>query len=440
MRNLTAIVLSLILASGLPAAEQEKTRLSTEALLDLVQRQTLKYFWDAAEPSSGMAYERVHPGSARRSRAVATGGSGFGLMALLVGVERGFLDRASVVERLTRIVGFLEKADRFHGAWPHWLNGRTGKVIPFGRKDNGADLVETAYLAQGLLTVRQYLATGDEREQKLAGRIDRLWRGIEWDWFRRDNQHVLYWHWSPAFGWEMNHQVRGYNECLITYVLAASSPTHAIPATVYHQGWARNGRITRKPQGKGVFLALKHNGAGEKGGPLFWAHYSFLGLDPRGLKDRYAGDYGQHNRNHTLLNRQHCIENPKNYKGYGEKCWGLTASYSVRFYAAHSPDRDLGVISPTAALSSYPYTPKEAQQALEYFYYDRGSTLWGPYGFYDAFSEQHNWTSDGYLAIDQGPIIVMIENHRSGLLWRLFMSCPEVKKGLKKLGFTNPRY
>jgi hypothetical protein len=444
MRTRTTIVLSLVLALGTAvggvAAKQAQPRLSEASLLNLVQKQTFRYFWDGAEPHSGMAYERRHVGRSstrKRDQAVATGGSGFGLMALLVGVERGFVSREAAVERLHQIVGFLERADRFHGAWPHWLNGRTGKVIPFSAKDNGADLVETSYMAQGLLAVRQYLSTGTEREQLLAGRIDKLWRGIEWNWFRQGDQNVLYWHWSPTFGWAMNHQVRGYNECMITYIMAASSPTHSIPAAVYHEGWARKGSIVRKEKGQGLSLSLKHDGAGEKGGPLFWAHYSYLGLDPRGLKDRYA-DYGEHNRTHTLLNRKHCIDNPRKYKGYGENCWGLTASYSVRFYAAHSPHRDLGVISPTAALSSFPYAPKPALQALEHFYYDLGEKLWGPYGFYDAFSEHSNWTSDGYLAIDQGPIIVMIENHRTGLLWTLFMSCPEVKKGLKKLGFTSP--
>jgi hypothetical protein len=289
-----------------------------------------------------------------------------------------------------------------------------------------------------LLTVRQYLAGGEGAERALAERIDRLWREIEWDWFRQGGQRVLYWHWSPRFGWELNHAVRGYNECLITYVLAASSPTHGVPAEVYHEGWARDGRMARRAEPGAMGLALNHDGAGDQGGPLFWAHYSFLGLDPRGLKDRYA-DYWEHNRTHTLLNRRHCVENPRGYRGYGKKCWGLTASYSIDFYAAHSPEHDLGVISPTAALGSFPYTPEFSMEALEHFYHDLGDELWGPYGFFDAFSREANWTSAGYLAIDQGPIVVMIENHRSGRLWELFMSCPEVQAGLTALGFSSSR-
>jgi len=415
---------------------QEK--LSKEALMTKVQQQTFQYFWDGAEPFSGMALERIHVGDVKPGRdkyVVTSGGSGFGVMALLVGIERSFISREAGLERLDKIVGFLEKADRYHGVWAHWLNGRTGKTVPFSPKDNGADLVETAYLVQGLLAVRQYFAEGNAAEKALARRIDTLWREVQWDWFRQGDQNVLYWHWSPQFGWEMNHQIRGYNECLITYILAAASPTHSIPAQVYHQGWARNGKIVQNTEGSNLPLSLKHNGADHRGGPLFWAHYSYLGLDPRGLKDRYA-DYWLHNKNHTLLNRKHCVDNPQKFEGYGADCWGLTASYSVKFYDAHSPQRDRGVISPTAALSSFPYTPDYSMAVLEHLYHDLGDKLWGPYGFYDAFSEQENWYPKKYLAIDQGPIIVMIENHRSALLWDLFMSCPEVQQGLKKLGFT----
>jgi hypothetical protein len=290
---------------------------------------------------------------------------------------------------------------------------------------------------QGLLCVHQYFKDGNEAEKQLAADIDTLWREVEWSWFRQEGQDVLTWHWSPGYGWEMNVPVEGYNECLITYVMAASSPTYNVPAEVYHKGWARNGDIVSTQGGRyGYQLTLKHNGAEEYGGPLFWSHYSFLGLNPHHLKDQYA-DYWQHNVNHTLINRQWCIENPKSYKGYGENCWGLTASYSPRFYGAHAPGKnDLGVISPTAALSSFPYTPEYSMQTLKHFYYDLGDKIWGKYGFYDAFSEQHNWYPEHYLAIDQGPVVVMIENYRSGLLWNLFMSCPEVQQGLSKLGFS----
>ena len=162
-----------------------------------------------------------------------------------------------------------------------------------------------------------------------------------------------------------------------------------------------------------------------------------LGVDPRQLKDEYA-DYWQQNRNHVLINRKHCLLNPKNYKGYGENCWGLTASDNRTGYAAHSPTEDLGVITPTAALASFPYTPEYSMKALRHFYDDLGNKIWSPYGFTDAFNQTENWYGTSHLAIDQGPIIVMIENYRSGLLWKLFMGIEEIQQGLKKLGFESP--
>jgi len=422
------------------ASLEQKEKISDDSLFTLVQYKTFQYFWDGAEPTSGAARERFHVDDDypdHDKHIVTTGGTGFGVMAILVGIERNFITRQEGVKRFNKLIGFLEKADRFHGAWPHWMNGETGKVKPFGANDNGGDLVETAFLAQGLLCVRQYFKDGNEEERALAARADELWKGIEWDWYRNGGKNVLYWHWSPDKQWIMNFALEGYNECLITYVLAASSPTHAIPAVAYHEGWARGGEIKNDSthQQYGYHLDLRHNGAPQFGGPLFWSHYSYLGLDPRKLKDRYA-DYWTHNVNHTLINRQYCIENPKHYKDYGENSWGLTAGYSVKFYAAHSPTEDLGVITPTAALSSFPYTPEYSMQAMKHFYFDLGDKIFGPYGFYDGFSVEFDWYKPWYLAIDQGPIVVMMENQRTGLLWDLFMSCPEVSKGLDELGFT----
>ncbi|MEY3050590.1 MAG: hypothetical protein RLY31_375 [Bacteroidota bacterium] len=412
--------------------------LSDDSLFTLVQERTFRYFWDGAEPVSGMARERIHldgvyPDDDRDI--VTSGGSGFGIMAILVGIHRGFITRQEGRERLERMVGWLERADRFHGMYPHWLDGPSGKVKPFSRYDDGGDLVESAFLFQGLLCARQYFQAGDPAEQALAARMDTLWRAAEWDFHRGpDQENVLFWHWSPKHGWKMDFRISGWNECLIAYVLAAASPTHSVPAEVYHQGWARGGAIRGEAAPYGLTLALRHNGAEVDGGPLFWAHYSFTGLDPRGLKDQYA-DYWEHNRHHALSNYRHCVENPGRFAGYGPACWGLTASYSTRFYAAHRPGEDLGVVSPTAALSSFPYTPTESMAAMRYFYDTLGGSLMGPYGFYDAFSQHVDWFPRRYLAIDQGPILVMMENHRTGLLWNLFTSCPEIRRGLATLGF-----
>jgi hypothetical protein len=421
-----------------PEAETT-TVLTDDSLMTLTQYRTFQYFWDGAEPTSAGARERYHSDDIypeNDKHVITSGGTGFGVMAILVGIERGFITRQQGLERLTKLVNWLETSDRFHGVWPHWWNGETGKVKPFSPKDDGGDLVETSYLLQGLICVRQYFKDGNEQEKALGAKIDKLWKEVEFDWHRQNNKNVLYWHWSPKNQWAMNFAVEGYNECLIMYVLAAGSPTHGVPAEVYHQGWARNGGMKNDSTHSqyGYHLDLKHNGAQQYGGPLFWSHYSFLGLDPRKLKDRYA-DYWTHNKNHTLINRQYCIENPLKHKGYGENSWGLTASYSIEGYAAHSPTEDKGVISPTAALSSMPYTPEESKKVMRYIYENLGDKVFGEFGPYDGYSETHNWYPQRYLAIDQGPIVVMMENYRSGLLWELFMSAPEVQTGLDKLGF-----
>lgn len=412
---------------------QIRQHLSDSALLDLVQKQTFRYFWDFAHPVSGMARERSNKSFDYGDEVVTTGGTGFGVMAIVVATERGWITRDAAVDRLLKMIDFLRKADSYHGIYPHWLNGATGKTIPFSRKDDGGDIVETSFLFEGLLTARQYFQRNTPKEEELRNKINWTWKEAEWNWYTQDGRNVLYWHWSPNNGWSMNHEIRGYNECLITYILSASSPTYAIPPSVYHRGWA-NGSYFRNDRS---FFGIKLPLGMDYGGPLFFTHYSFLGLDPRGLKDHYA-DYWEQNKNHTLINRAYCIQNPKGFKGYGANSWGLTASDTYNGYDAHSPENDHGTITPTAALSAFPYTPEYSMQALKYFYYQLGNKIWSEYGFTDAFNETQQWYAKSHLAIDQGPIVGMIENYRSGLLWDLFMSCPEVQAGLKKLDFTSP--
>ena len=402
---------------------------SDSALVQLTQQQTFKYFWDFGHPVSGLARERNTSGDL-----VTSGGSGFGVMAILTGIHRGFITRAQGFARVQTMVSFLKNtAQRFHGAYPHWLNGATGVVIPFSTKDNGADLVETSYLIQGLLCARQYFNGSDAAETTLRADINSIWQGVEWNWFRKNNENVLYWHWSPNYMWDINMQIKGWNECLITYALAASSPTYPIPKIVYDNGWASNGGIKTNRNHYGYPLPMGPS----FGGPLFFAHYSFLGINPFGLTDAYA-NYQTQVVNHTKINYEYVKANPKGYYGYSDQNWGLTASDIPNSYSASSPTNDSGVIAPTAALSSFPYTPTESMKALKFFYYKLGDKLWGEYGFKDAFSLHEPWFASSYLAIDQGPIIVMMENYRSGLLWNLFMSCPEVKTGMTTLGFQSP--
>lgn len=409
--------------------------LTDEEILDLTQQETFKYFWDFAGSNSGAAKERYHPNDPSNSQNVVTvGGSGFGLMAILVGIERGYISQSEGVTRLTQILNFFESADRFHGAWPHWLDGGTGNVIPFSSQDDGGDIVETAFLVQGLICVKEYFEGGTTEEDALAAKADALWKGVEWNWYT-NNENKLLWHWSPNNGFAINLELKGYNETLLAFIFGAASPDHTMPSEAYHQGWASSGNIVSSATQYNIPLILDHAGTGT--GPLFWAHYSYLGLDPSNLSDQYA-NYWDLNVNHTRINYQYCVDNPSNYVSYGQDCWGLTSSYTRNAdgsvgYSAHDPENDTGVISPTAAVSSIPYTPAQSLAAMHFFY---ENDLMGPAGFYDAFSPQYSWVTERYLAIDQGPQIIMIENYRTGLLWNLFMQNEDVQNGLDTLGFT----
>ena len=434
---LVALILSVSVSMGQSQVAEPplviKKGMTDSALLDLVQRQTIRYFWDFAHPVSGMARERSNVAFNYGNEVVTTGGTGFGIMALITGVHRQWLPRDSVAKHLLKMVNFLLKADSYHGVFAHWLNGETGKTIKFSRKDDGADLVETSFLIQGLLCARAYFTGNDKVETELRNRIGWLWNDIEWNWFTKGGEDVLYWHWSPNNGWAMDFPLRGYNETLITYILAASGTRYLVPASVYHKGWAMSNFFFNGKKFFGYTLPLGF----DYGGPLFFSQYSYLALNPKGLKDRYA-DYWEQNRNQSLINHAYCVDNPKKFKGYANNCWGLSASDDYKGYDAHSPTNDNGTISPTAALSAFPYTPDLSMKALRHFYEDHGEKLFGKYGFKDAFNESQNWYADSYLAIDQGPIVVMIENYRSGLFWNLFMNIPEIQQGLLKLGFTSP--
>ncbi len=430
--------------------------ISDSALLDIVQRQTFRFFWHFAHPVSGLARERDNtvraeyywdyineaynePNLSKGTfgpEACAIGGTGMGILSTIVAVNRKWIGRDTAVRRLIKIVDFLIKADCFHGIYPHFMNGATGKTIPFGRLDDGADIVETSYLMMGLLTAKEYFNGSNLQEKYFCKRVDEMWGAADWNWHSKGDDKHLYWHWSPSNDFDMNFPVFGWDEALITYIMSASSPNHPISKELYENSWVKSPSWKNEKTYFGYTLPL---GNFDMGGPLFFEQYTFMGINPNGLKDDHDIDYAQQTLNHTLINRAYCIDNPKKYKGYGEDCWGLTAGDSYKGYVAHCPQEDFGVIQPTAALSSFPYTPQFSMQALKHFYYDLGNKIWGDYGFADGFSESHNWYAKTHLAIDQGPIVVMIENYRSGLIWNLFMKIPDVQNGLKRLGFASPK-
>lgn len=396
-----------------------------DVLLDCVERATIKYFTEFADPATGLARERNND---RNGNIVTIGGSGFGMMAVIAGAERKYYPMQEGVERIGKMVESLESLERFHGAWAHWYDADTMQPFNFSKYDDGGDLVETAFMVQGLLAARQWLK---DKDAELSGRCDKLWREVEWSWYTRGTDS-LYWHWSKNYEWKMNHRIKGYDETLITYVLAASSPTYPITRECYEACYKNSPYYYNGKEYYGIKLSLGM----EYGGPLFFCHYSWLGLDPRGLKDGYT-DYFERNRAHTMIHRAYAIDNPKGHKGYGPELWGFTSSDDPDVgYSSHHPgtNSENGTVSPTAAVSSIVYTPAESMQVIRHLYNNTG--MFGPYGFYDAYNPSREpAVVDHYLAIDQGPAAVMIENYRSGLLWKLFMSCPEINEGLAKLGF-----
>ena len=433
--------------SPLSTAVRATTRkLSDEELLTMVQEACFRYYWEAAHPNAGMAIE-ILPGD---ENLVAVGSSGFGIMALVVAVERGFITRAQGVERMQKIVRFLKSADRFHGAWPHFLDGRTGKAIAyFGRYDDGGDLVETAFLVQGLLAARQYFNLDNATEREIRDAITAFWKAVEWDWYRKEpHSDFLYWHWSPNHAWHISHPLVGWNETMIVYLLAIASPTHGVPASLYHtggagpsepavryrQGWGRTTQGDHYTNGNTYFGIRLDVGVGT-GGDLFFTHFSFMGFDPRGKKDRYT-NYFNNNRSLALINRAYCIANPNQRAGFGENCWGLSAGINSGG-GKPNPREENGTINCMASLASFPYTPQESLAALKHFYHEHGSKLWGIYGFRDGFNLTQNWFEDVNMALNQAPIVVMIENYRSGLIWKMFMANEEIAPMLQQVGFED---
>lgn len=404
--------------------------LDDAALRDRVAQATASYFLDWSHPASGMARERS-AGSFGYDVAetVCTGGTGFGLLAQIVAAERGWRSRREILDRVERIVNFLETADRFDGVFPHFLDGATGRVLPFMAGDDGGDLVETAFLMTGLLGAAGYFIEAPE----IGARIEALFEAVNWAAHLRADGAVM-WHRHPARDWAPGAlPIRGWNECLPVFVLGAGSDSHPLPAASYHDSWAtapafHNGQTygdTRLPLGP------------DWGGPLFLSQYPFLGIDPRGLRDAHA-DYWQQARAHALVNRHHCLANPQGWAGYGPNCWGLTASDDPGGYVAHSPTEDTGTITPTAALGSMPFVPDEAMPVLRHLHDDLGDRLWGEAGFVDAFCPAHDWVAESRLAIDQAPIVIGLENLRSGLIWDVVSARPQIRRGLARLGFTAP--
>ncbi len=404
---------------------------SDENLLDMVQKYTTLYFKELAHPVTGMARERSNDVN---GDVIVTGGTGFGIMALIAGADRDYLSETEVMEIIGKMVTFLEKSERFHGAWAHRYDAESGKVFSFNQYDDGGDLVETSFLVAGLLTARQWL-NENGRNTALAARCDRLWNSVEWSWYTNRGSISLYRHWSKNYGWKMDQRIKGFDEALITYILAASSKKYPVSRGLYENSY----KFSEYYENYDLYYDLPIFLGMPYGGPLLVAHHSFLGLNP-GLKDEKV-DYFERNRNHALIHYKYAVDNPKGHRGLGRNLWGFTSSDDpVAGHSDHIPmtDAENGTVAPSAGVSSIVYTPEESVELIRHLYYDLGEELFGRYGFYDSYNPsmcEGQRVVRSYLAVNQGPQAVMIENYRSGLIWDYFMSCPEIKSGLKKLRF-----
>ena len=402
-----------------------------QPVLDEWQHKTFNFFYDGASPSTGMALEGND-----RGPVVTTGGSGFGLMAIITGSERGWITRQQATERTQKIVRFLGKAERFKGMWSHWYNP-DGTAHPFGNQIKTGDVIESAFMAAGLLTASEYFNSNSAIESEIRDSVQSFWNTMDWRLYARSGR-ALQWLWFSQED-RLDLDIKGWNEGWIAYILALAAPVpHNISEEIYTQGWQNNGGIYHPNRSfYGYNLPL----GDDKGGPLFFAHYSFLGLNPGLIEDQYA-NYWKQNVAHTLINRQYCLTEASAAYKYDERNWGLTASSGGKppwEYKARSPLNDDGVIAPTAALSSYPYTPFYSTQVL--LNLANMPLAQGNYGFADAYSPATNTSEKKHLAIDQGPIVIMIENYRSGLIWNLMMKNEHVKLGLNRAGVkAKPTY
>ena len=403
--------------------------LKDRELIDRLQRDTFRYMWEHTYAESGLAYEDSRN---KATGQATTGGTGFGIAAIVAAAERGWVSREAAVERILKISYFLrDKTDRkkLHGAFPHWLDGRTGRTFSFSEKDNGADLVETAFLMQGLLIARSYFNGEEPREAELRSVITELWRDVDWHWFSRGENNGLFWHWSPEHGFGMDMKISGFNEAMVVYVLALGSPTYPISRDTAKFWYSTDEYQPKTGNGYTIEAANAYAGC------MFLSHYSFIGLDPRRMADSFVKQgYMVRNTTHALMNRAYCLESAPAEHQFSEGFWGLTSCDIKGGYRYQSAYNEVGTVAPTAALASMPYVPEYAMRVLWNIHDNYKKKMWGKYGPYDAFSLKDGWFDNSYLAIDQLAIPCMVENYRSGLLWGLFMSIPEVQQGLRRMG------
>ncbi len=426
---IVVLLWSSLLVGSIGLTPSSATAQTTEELLEDIQHKAFLYFWNEANPTNGLIRDRSQPGSPASIAAV-----GFGLSAICIAIDHGWVSRVDGRARvLTTLNTFWTKPQGtaiggiigYKGLFYHFLDMNTG----FRTWDSELSTIDTALLMAGMLDARQYFSTNDPLDLQVRDLADDLYERVDWE-FMRNGQTRIMMGWKPNTGFGGFGVWQGYNEAMILYLLALGSPTFPVPASTW-TAWCN----TYSWQTHYGYTYVNFP-------PLFGHQYSHCWVDFRYHRDPYMQSKGityfENSRRATLAQREYCIDNPFNRIGYGEDLWGLTASDDPFGYSAHGappPQNDNGTITPTAAVSSIPFTPTESIECMENMYFTYGGQLWGTYGFKDAFNLNNGWFATDFLGIDQGPIIMMIENHLNGSIWNRFMDNPAVQLGLQRAGF-----
>jgi hypothetical protein len=435
-------------AASQPAKQWEITT-KQEAFLDNLEHDTFNFFWKTTDPQTGLTPDRF-PDSEFSSVA----GIGFALTAYVVGVKRGYVTRAQAAERTLTTLNFLLQAPQgsqetgqagYKGFFYHFLDMKDGNRY----ENSELSTIDTALLMAGVLTSQSYFVKDKDVERKIRDDAETLYGRVDWTWaYSREHKPLISLGWFPETGF-MSYDWSGYNEAMILYILALASPKHPIESNAWDK-W------TSTYQWK-TFYGYSYVNFG----PLFGHQYSHIWIDFRGIQDKYMRskgiDYFENSRRATYADRAYCMDNPEKWHGYSDMMWGLTASdgpnpgkiprngfhnYWARGSSAEYR-RDDGTLAPTAAGGSVAFAPAISVPTLAYLRTELGDKLYGEYGFRDAFNLSYpgasksspGWFAKDYLAIDEGPILLMIENYRTALIWNLMKRNKHIKDGLHIAGF-----
>lgn len=418
-----------------------------DRFVDDLKEKTFTYFWEVVDSTTWQTDDRY---PTRNFTSIAS--TGFALPVYIIGIHNEYITREEGALRVLNVLEWLWNAPQgddaegvtgYRGFYYHFLNYGTGTRF----KQVELSTIDTALLMAGILTAQSYFDGQNRVESRIRELADSLYKRVEWDWAMNGNS-TMSMGWHPESGF-IEAQWKGYNEAMILLILALGSPDHAIPEDSWDTwtstyNWAD-------------FYGYEHVNFG----PLFGHQYSHMFVDFRGIQDEYMRargiDYFENSRRATLANRAYCIDNPRNFKGYGENIWGLTASdgpanetraigdRTVRFRTYHARGaadgyiHDDGTIVPTAAGGSIPFAPEETLAALYTMKEKYGDQLYTKYGFLDAFNltyKKDGWFNKDYIGIDQGPIIIQLENLQTGLIWSILKENEYIQKGLAKAGFT----